>query len=186
MNIQPTQLTPKAISEHFQKHFFEASNHSTLDNSYQSHLYFVSARFEQSGYRFSGPNQLEGFGKLHFKLSRRLLGAHLNRKRNLQPLCYAFVDAEGSRNGNSDVFNCEMPHVHSVILAPPQYQAEFNEAIYDPSLVAAIQQIKMIDVQPYLAERGSVEKLISYCMKGYKQAAPSHFQREDLWTVFPR
>lgn len=176
-------LSPEAIKEHFRKHFGEASL-SSGKNNYLDYLYFVSARFDVSS---AGPTrQLEEFGKLHFRISRSLIGNHLNRKRRYQPLCYAFVDAEGSRFNNSEVFSCEMPHVHSIILAPAKHLQAFHSIIYDPMLVAGDQNLKNVNVTPYQEQLGSVENLISYCMKGYKQASRSHYLKEDLWAVFPR
>jgi hypothetical protein len=184
MIIKSKPLSPKAISTHFQNRFSEISSGSFSNHDYRTHLYFVSVRFEGAG--AAATNQLAQFGRLYFKLSRRLLGNNLNRKRRLQPLCYAFLDAEGSRYGSSDVFHCEMPHVHSLMLAPPKYRAEFDCAIRDPALVFEDRYLRAIDVQQSSAEQGSVENLISYCMKGYRQAAPGHFLREDLWSIFPR
>lgn len=186
MKNKLADLSPEAISEHFRKHFGEVSLSSGRQNNYLDCLYFVSARFDLSSAGFLPTRQLEEFGKLHFRISRRLIGNHLNRKRRYQPLCYAFVDAEGSRFNNSEVFSCEMPHVHSVMLAPPNHLEAFHSIIYDPMLAAEDQHLKNVDVKSYQEELGSVENLISYCMKGYKQAPRSHHLKEDLWAVFPR
>lgn len=185
MNTHSTKLLPKDVLQHFQTYSAQSLSQSS-DQLFKDHLYFVSIRFGTGRHHMAAPNQLKEFGRLHFRISRQLLGNHLNsnRKRKLQPLCYAFADSEGSRRGSSDVFKCQMPHVHAVIVAPLQYKNEFKLVIDDPQLTNGL-PIKSMDVRPYKPEIGSLENLISYCMKGYRQAHTSHFLREDLWAVFP-
>lgn len=185
MNIHPTKLLPKDVLQHFQTYFAQPLSQS-LDQLFKDNLYFVSIRFGTGNRQMAASSQLKEFGRLHFRISRQLLGNRVNnnRKRKLQPLCYAFVDSEGSRRGSSDVFKCQMPHVHAVIAPPPQYKKEFNVIINDPQLTNGL-PVKSLDVSPYSPDIGSLENLISYCMKGYRQAHTSHFLREDLWAVFP-
>jgi hypothetical protein len=186
MNIHPTKLLPKDVLRHFKIYFEQPLSSQSSDQMFNDNLYFVTIRFDTGRSQIAAPKQLKEFGRLHFRISRQLLGNHLksNRKRKLQPLCYAFVDSEGSRRGSSDAFKCEMPHVHAVIMPPLQYNNEFKIIIDDPQLTNGL-PIKSFDVRPYKSENGSLENLISYCMKGYRQAHDSHFLREELWGVFP-
>lgn len=181
----PTRPTPESILQHFRIHFSGTDSGTSLEPEFKSCLYFITARFERPWHR-QPSDQLNEFSKLYYKLSRPLLGNHLNRKRRLQPLCYAFVDAEGSRVGYSEMFDCELPHIHALLLAPPEYRIELRRALQDPRLVDCVASLKTVDVKPFSENEGSVENLISYCMKGFVQASPSHFLREDLWAIFPR
>jgi hypothetical protein len=185
MNIRPAQLRPKDVLQHFQTYFAAPLSHSP-DQLFKDRLYFISIRFGRSTNQMTAPKQLKEFGRFHFRISTQLLGNRVNsnRKRKLQPLCYAFADSEGSRRGSSDVFKCQMPHVHAVIVPPLQYKNEFKLVIEDPQLTNGL-PIKSIDVRPYKPEIGSLENLISYCMKGYRQAHNSHFLKEELWAVYP-
>ena len=180
------QPRPESISTHLRTRFAESPSEPWSDKLLEEHLYFLTTRFGEGSYYRSVTMQLSEFGKLYYHLQKPLFGNHLNRKRRQQALCYAFTDADGSRSGSSDVFRCEIPHVHALFLAPPKFRDEFKSALLDPCLGGALFPLQKISVEPFSLKRGSVEKLISYCMKGYLQARPSHFQREDLWAIFPR
>lgn len=177
-------LTPESISDHFKSNYSEIKKPLTNDG-FEQHLHFLTARFQITRHGNLARNQLDEFGKFYFRLSRQLLGNNLNRKRRQLPLCYAFADADGSRSGASDIFNCEMPHVHAIILVQTKFQTKFENAFTAASLDLLF-PLKSINIERFCPTKGSVENLISYCMKGYRQARRSHFQRDDLWAVFPR
>ena len=180
MNKRP-RLKPESISDHFKFRFAETK----IAGNFEQHIYFLTARFDPTYSGRLANIQLDEFGRLYFKLNRQLLGNHLDRKRKNQPLCYAFVDAEGSRIGTSEIFKCAMPHIHAVILIAPQNRSAF-EKFFSASSYEALAPLRSINIESYDPKKGSVEKLISYCMKGYLQSNQSHFQREDLWAVFPK
>lgn len=186
MKSYPTKLLPKDVLQHFNTYFEQPLSSKSEDQNFNDHIYFVTIRFDTGRAQNAAPKQLKQFGRLHFRISSQLLGNRVNatRKRKFQPLCYAFVDSEGSRRGSSDAFKSEMPHIHAVIMPPIQYNNEFKMVLDDPQLTNGL-PIKSFDVRPYRTENGSLENLISYCMKGYRQAHASHFLREDLWAVFP-
>lgn len=168
-----------AVAEHFKTHFDRPREMSdTL--FFESHLYFITARFDVP---LAG--QLNEFGKVYYHVSKQLFGNRLGKKRKRQPLCYAFVDADASRTGRSDMFNCQWPHIHSVILAPPTHSVVFREAIRNLPPAVTL-SAKTFEVVPFNASKGSVDGLVSYCSKGCRQAASSHKLQQDLWTVFPR
>jgi hypothetical protein len=167
------------VSNHFRKHFSRPSKMSD-DLYFEQNLYFITARFDVAPTR-----QLKSFGKIYYELSKQLVGNHLNRKRKLQPLCYAFVDADGSRSGHSDVFYCEWPHVHALIMPPPKIATDFRKAIQTPQIFID-PSISTFDVQPFCARRGTIEHLVSYCSKGCKQSGGSNHAKEDLWAIFPK
>jgi hypothetical protein len=94
MKIQKL-ITTTAIAEHFENHFFEVQK-AIPKEEFAQHLYFVTARFDLPGHGNLARNQLDEFGRLYFRLARKLFGNNLGRKRRKLPLCYAFLDAEGS------------------------------------------------------------------------------------------
>lgn len=176
-------VTPESISDHFKSYY--KIQKPLANDTFDKHLYFLTARFQITHHGNLARSQLDEFGKLYFRLAQQLLGNNLNRKRRQHPLCYAFVDAEGSRSGTSDIFNCEMPHVHAAILIPSKFHDKFESA-FSAARLDFLFPLKSIHIDRFCPAKGSVENLISYCMKGYRQATRSHFQRDDLWAVFPR
>lgn len=178
-----------AIVEHFQSvHAEDQKIHSSFNHYLERHLFFITVSFrlrKPSNLLSKWPTPLSEFGRLHFKISRYLLGSHLNRKRRLQPLTYAFVDFEGSRQGQSDPINNEFPHVHALMLLAPRCLEKFRLAIFEPRLRSWIGSIKELHIENFSADEGAVEDLVTYCMKGHYQAAKSYSQREDLWKIFP-
>ena len=177
-------INPKAIADHFATHFSEIQK-TFPDQDFYQYLYFITARFDVRDQGNSARNQLEEFGKLYFRLARKLFGNNLGRKRRKLPLCYAFLDAEGSRQGASDIFNCQMPHVHGIILIQSQHRQQFEEA-FSKSNIEFLQTARHVEISSFDYLKGSLDNLISYSMKGYRHAQSSHFQKEDLWEIFPR
>src|SRR5947209_7423331 len=110
-----------------------------------------------------------------------MLGNHLDRKRSLAPLTYAFVDFEGTRSNTfaADILKSEFPHIHAVMLAPPQlftfltptlpapnsfFWAIGNPAVrWLPSIRDPQSDFQVLRFNP---EIGTLDNLVSYCMKG--------------------
>jgi hypothetical protein len=133
-----------------------------------------------------------------------MLGNHLGRKRQQQPLTYVFVDFEGTRSSKpvQDILKSKFPHVHAVMLVPPKcmnpvspkqssipHPKSFYRAIRDPAvfwLPSIRDPHRDFQVEQFDPAESSLEKLISYCMKGYLQVPHSYAGREDLWGVFSR
>ena len=178
-----------AIIDHFQSvHVENQVLQSSFNNFLEQHLFFITVSFrlrKPSNLLSKWPTPLSEFGRLHFKISWYLLGNHLNRKRRLQPLTYAFVDFEGSRQGQSDPIHNEFPRVHALMLIDPRYLQQFRSAIFEARLRSWIGSIKELQIENFSADEGTLEDLVSYCMKGHDQAAKSYSQREDLWNIFP-
>jgi hypothetical protein len=183
-------LSADAICQHFENIHVEYTNDFPLYGKFlEQHLFFTTVSFDLqkvTNFRSKAPTQLTEFGRLHFKISRYLLGNNLNRKRRHQPLTYAFVDFEGSRLGQSDAIHSELPHIHALTLVAPKYLAKFRSAIFEPRLRSWVGSINGIQIKNFSEDEGTIENLVSYCMKGHNQTAPSHFEREDLWSIFPR
>lgn len=210
-------LSPIWIKRDFETIYLDhGSDNEPLGEFLEKHLFFITARFdlkkrlppktdlqnaiaENKGTRWgqllgSGlaerkRTQLSEFEKLHFEISRKLIGHNLNRKRNQQPRTWVFTDFEGSRTGRSDALHSEMPHIHALMLVRPEHLENFQSLISEPWLVW-IPSIKNIQIENFCSKKGSVENLIAYCMKGYAQALKAHgtFEdhgREDLWAILP-
>src|SRR5262249_41213753 len=129
-----TNISPNAIRDHFRViHNDYKADFPEFSQFLEQHLFFVTASFDlrrATNFRSSGPTQLTEFRKLHFEISRYLLGPKLNRKRKLQPMTYAFMDFEGSRHGRSDPTHSELPHIHALILVAPKHLEKFNAAVW--------------------------------------------------------
>jgi hypothetical protein len=183
-------LLQNAILEHFATLYSQYnSNSNTFDTFIAEHLFFITVSFRPSRTSQSQSRpalQLRQFGKLHFHISKYILGNNLNRKRREQPLTYAFVDCEGSRFGSSDPYHCELPHVHALSLVRPRHLEKFREATFEPRLRASMPSLKNIQIELFSPLKGNIENLISYSMKGHRQTLSSYADREDLWALFPR
>ena len=182
-------ISAAAISEHFSTvHFSYSVKFPDREAFLESHLFFMTVSFDPRVSKSEGrfPTQLAEFGRLYFKISQFVVGNNLNRKRRLQPLTYAFTDFEGSRLGKSDPVHNQFPHIHALLLVTPEYLEQFKVAMFVPRLRSWVGSIKEIKIENYSSQKGAVERLASYCMKGYAQASPSYNAREDLWSIFPR
>ena len=181
--------TAAAISEHFSAvHSSYSAKFPDQTAFLERHLFFITVSFNLRSSRFESrfPTQLAEFGRLYFQISEFLLGNNLNRKRKLQPLTYAFTDFEGSRLRKSDVVHNQFPHIHALLLVTPEYLNQFKSAVFVPRLRSRVRSIKDIKIENYSSQKGTVERLASYCMKGYVQSSRSYGAREDLWSIFPR
>jgi len=188
MRSNDGKLFCDAIIDHFSNVHAENQVPQSFNNFLEQHLFFITASFhlrKPSNLLSKWPTPLSEFGRLHFKISRYLLGNNFNRKRRLQPLTYAFADFEGSRQRQFDPIHNELQHVHALMLITPSYLANFRFVILDPRLRSWIGSIKDIQIENFSADEGTLEDLVSYCMKGHDQAAKSYSQREDLWKIFP-
>lgn len=179
-----------AIMKHFATFYSDNPNpHPSFDKFLEEHLFFITVSFDLekvTEFRSKAPTQLTEFGKLHFNISKYLLGNNLNRKRPLQPLTYAFIDFEASRLGRSDAMHSERPHVHALMLVAPKYLVKFRSAIFEPRLRSWVGSIKELQIKNFSQGEGTLDNLVSYCMKGHRQTASSYCEREDLWSIFPK
>ena len=140
-----------AIIEHFEmvytnyKHQFPS-----FEKFLEEHLFFITVSFDCRKASGSGPKanaQLNEFRNLHFKIAQFVHGNKLNRKRKSQTLTYAFVDFEGSRQGRSDLFHSQLPHVHALALVKPEHLPEFRSATLMPRLKLLVPSIKTIEIE---------------------------------------
>jgi hypothetical protein len=172
---------PNAIKQHFEN--MCGGDIAQLQRS----LFFITVNFNLRKSSSVRPNrtQLSEFSELYFCMSKSIFGNNLGRKRRQQPLCYAFTDFEGSRNGRSEAAHSTFPHIHALMCVRPGHLEEFKPVISEPGLRSFSTSIKDIQVQNYSSEKSPLETLISYCMKGVNQTPKSAANREDLWAVFP-
>ena len=162
--------------------------YSSFNQFLEQNLFFVTVSFRVEKTNFCSSkqqNELREFRRLHFKISEYLLGNNLNRKRTLQPLTYAFVDFEGSRQGRSDPIYSELPHIHALVLVRPEHLALFKSPLLVPRLRSWVSSINDIEIKNFSEKEGTFENLASYCMKGHKQTSPFYSEREDLWAILP-
>ena len=153
--------------------------HLTFQDFLERHLYFLTVRFR------STKNQLAGLEKLHFRISKSLLGNKLNRKRDLQPFMLGFVDVEGSRTGRVlDIRDSSGAHVHALTIVRPELTSKFDVALADITVTQL--PPSQLRVTKFNSESGTIEKLLSYCMKGYVGTKAAYSGKEDLWGFFPK
>jgi hypothetical protein len=163
----------KEIITHFVNRF-SGWGHSAADFDEQAPL-LVTFLTRTAGLNHP-TDALTDFNKAYFKLLQAKYGNKLARTAPIQPLTYAFVDCSGSRIGNTEA--CDFPHVHALMLAHPEDAAHMQALCRSLSLFS--------DVQNFDPEKGSLEDLATYCMKGLFSSRGEILGRGDWWGVFPR
>jgi len=195
-DLSPTPITEPArlalgIKQHFETIYtteYHVSDYPSLEGYLERNLFFVTAHFDLRNVqpsRTQRPTQLAEFEKLHFQISRKMLGNKINRahKRSQQPLTYAFTDFEGSRYGSSA--GRLMPHVHALMLVRPHLLESFRVATFEPRLRSFTPSLREVSIDPFSTQKGTVQNLISYCMKGWAQTRRDNADRDDLWALLP-
>lgn len=183
-------MSARLVEDHFRTSHRLISPNMNQNDYFCDHLYFFTASFHLD--RIGGTKRhpsvlLDEFGKLYFAIAKRLIGTHLDRHRAYQPLTYAFIDFEGSRNSTSiDLSNVTMPHIHGLMLLRPEHLKLIQMMGLTYSARIEAPTIASFQLDKFDPSRGSFIDLISYCMKGYMKV-PKHVQgRDDLWALFPR
>jgi hypothetical protein len=176
-------LSPFAIEQHFKIiHSEYQSDYPNLLPFLENHLHFVTL----TPYYNQKISPIDEFGRFYFRVARQLLGNNLQRKRNYQPLAYAFADFVGSRSSSSENIQINgNPHIHALMLVRPQHLKLFGNIrlCLRDFLPVSINEAQCV---PFDSEKGSLSHLISYCMKGYQKISGQYSGREDLWAIFPK
>jgi hypothetical protein len=165
------------------------------------------------GSRSDPSTYLNIFASWYQSIIIKSFGRHYSRpsKLALQPLTYAFVDFPGSRyhrqhsrnkrllakvnvhdrtrhRGSSVILKSGPLHVHALMaVKPEQGQAcrlPFLTSKFLNSRIAGRPQFGDIDIQAFDPNKGSLENLAEYAMKGATQMGPS--SRSDWWDILPR
>lgn len=114
-------------------------------------------------------------------------GKHINRVIDLQPRGYLFADFDGTRQsgGYGDYqLRFEIPHVHGVLMIMPGRGQLFRQTLPSDGLKTTT-TIEDISIEQFDPDKGALEHLTSYCMKGY-QALPSTLaDREEAINFLP-
>lgn len=181
----PTTIRPEQIVTHFRLSHSATGDSGNFITFLETHLHFVTMTFGYARTRVSSFKwQLQQFGKLHFQLAKQTLGNNLRRKREYQPLSYAFIDFAGSRSRKL-FLNGVLPHIHALILGRGRDAECLREAIAATTLTSIGPSVENIKIVPFDNRISNPLDLTSYCMKGYLQT-PANFEgKEDLWEVFP-
>jgi hypothetical protein len=187
LNSNSSRKIATGIYQHFKDQY---NNYGDLNDTFeqflQKHLFFVTVTFRLekiNGWRKDKSVLFKEFGRWNFELNRMVLGSKLHRKTNLQPICYAFIDFEGTRkNGVGDVRKSELPHIHALILVQPRILNRFWSALLRPELRPA--SMMPPDIRKFDHRLGNLPDLISYSAKGLDRVTDRNAQA-DLWNIFP-
>lgn len=186
---------PRIFSKAIVQHFCETlknpnfNNENSIEELFSKNLYFMTVGFhlDQIPSRQNPSGLLKEFGRYYFDLMRQTYGNNLVRKKQIQPLIYAFVNFEGTRrSGRIDASKTLVPHLHGLALVKPNTQDVFAKINNGSMIGPSIDSIKKIEFSPYKAERSSVERLNTYAMKGCFRVDQADAGAGDLWDIFPR
>lgn len=161
----------------------------SLDDAIRDNVYFVTLKFNR--YSLSAHSRYADViikaTQWYSRLSRQSFGKHIGRVIDLQPRGYLFADFDGTRQSGGQggyQLQFEIPHVHGVLMIMPGRGQLFRETLLSDGLrtTTAIEDIRIEQFDP---DKGTLEHLTSYCMKGY-QALPSTLaDREEAMSVLP-
>ena len=162
-------------------------NQAIIDNVFAVTMKFESV--ELQGPRDDPETYLSKYRSWFHWLMIQSFGNNLGRKKHLQPLSYAFMDFPDSRGSQSEcrvdeLMKSGLLHVHAVIALRPGA----GQACRLPLMVAGsahqLRRFGDVKVEMFDPERGSIENMIQYFMKG-AEAIGSRL-RSDAYEVFPR
>ena len=179
-----------AVAAHVRSLYGPASS-KTLERLVAANDLAVTMRFgtdDLYGSLNDSLTYLNAFGRWFQMLMIRSFGNHLGRKRQLQPLCYAFVDYPNSRGSPAlnvgECFNSGPLHVHALIsLRLGQGQA-CRQHLLSSRAASGDERSTNIHVEAFDPSRGSLENLIAYFKKGADVIGTRY--RGDAYDVFPR
>ena len=162
-------------------------NQAIIDN-----VFAVTMKFEST--ELQGPHNdpatyLSKYRSWFHWLMIQSFGNNLGRKKHLQPMSYAFLDFSNSRGSRSEssvdeIMKSGLLHIHAVIALRPGA----GQACRMPLMVAGsahqLRRFGDVKVEQYQAERGSLENMIQYFMKGAERIGSR--LRSDAYEVLPR
>lgn len=167
----------------------------SLDDIYKDNLHFIGMTFRNSMTRstMNSTNPFDPyfdqFKEIYLKICRRVLGKRFTRKQRLQPLIFAFIDDEGTRNHVPIRYPFQNLHLHVVMLLPYwdfNQQNLFQEIIDDERLFSTWNpNITSFDIRNYDPAKQTVSGMISYAAKGYLQSQHLERQFGSMWQRYP-
>jgi hypothetical protein len=155
-----------------------------LDDFLERQLIFVT--FHSS----SRSDHLVEFEKLLFRTMKATIGNKLGRKEHLQPRAFAFLDTPGSsKNIKRDIRECPNRHVHAVIIcrhdsADRIFRFLDAESKHGRNEDDQSEHKRLLDVQRFDRNKGTMQKLIHYCVKGLTATPPN--ADIETWVSLPR
>lgn len=163
-----------------------------LNQAIINNVFAVTMRFESvelHGSPQDAATYLSKYRSWFHRLMIQAFGNNLGRKKHLQPISYAFLDFPGSRGSQSEgrvdeIMKSGLLHIHAVIAL----RLGAGQACRMPLMVAGsahqLRGFGDVKVEQYDPERGSLENMIAYFMKG-ADAIGSRL-RSDAYEVLPR
>ncbi|WP_425416505.1 hypothetical protein [Oricola indica] len=130
------------------------------------------------------------FRKFYFDLCRDILGPNFHRpsKHKLQPLCFAFIDAEESRcrfDFNKD--NLTNLHIHAILTPHYEHRDALQEYTTFEKQIRIRQKYPEIDslkIEPFNKDRASFGRALSYCGKLFARHAGADLDIDGL-SIYP-
>lgn len=159
---------------------------------YERHLYFVTMHFKpglgaapdstspiRNGYLFD--SIYKGWYR---SVCEKTLGPKYNKKPKLQPFCMAFLDVEGSRNGQAATA-FQIPHIHALLMVHPTSADQFRK-LYKPGVltITADSRVSKIDIRPFVDQGQTAFPMMTYAAKYARQTAKSD-RLDRTWANFP-
>ena len=159
-----------------------------LNQAIVGHVLAVTKKYETDdldGSRDDPAAYLGGYNDWFQTQLREVFPNNLGRKKNIQPLSFAFVDMSGSR-GRKNISALELKasgllHVHAVIAIRPGDGMIFRQQFLDAGKLKRFGDVKVTPFDPSL---GSLENMFEYFKKG-SDAIGSRC-RADAYDIFPR
>lgn len=174
------------IIRHFNQICSESYSDKTEDQAFRENLIFVTLKFKPDQINGGSPKAaVELIEKLYARIARRAFGKRPGRKIHLQPIGYAFVDYDGTRqSGGQGGYSllAGAPHIHLILMLMPNEGQKFYDLLISEKHDDIVEDILIEKFDP---TKGTLAHLISYCKKGADALPTSFAGREDAWCILP-
>lgn len=124
------------------------------------------------------------FKSWYLSMNNQLLGSRFNKRIQLQPLVFAFLDVEGTRQRNP-AYHFTNPHIHALLLLNPKTVAMFEHLVSDHRLSRSDDpRIDKVTIEPVREGSGNVATLASYTSK-FARLQLKQDRGFDAYRIYP-
>lgn len=163
--------------------------------------YFLTATFDQKrikerklekGITSNADTSIEMQNMRHFyiKLCKKLLGKNYNyaAKRELQPFCFLFVDAEASKYRKTfEASDLKNLHIHALVIFPKELKEKTkfleNSHLLKQTMLGKL-DIDNIEFSPFDITKATVKRVTGYSSKLAVKSTTTGMDIEDL-MIYP-
>jgi hypothetical protein len=169
----------------------------TLKQALIDNVFFVTMNLKGVDLRDLGQRRtklplhlyMDAYDRWYRQMVKEAFGRNFHRWQGDQPLSYAFIDFEGSRNRErismGELLNIDLLHVHAVIALRPGNGQRCQQALRRPETLLEKRVMGDVLIEPFDPSRGTLANAIEYFAKGVTLVDCGVGWR-DMYELFPR